>query len=70
MSPIRPDVSRLDLVSAAAARLDATARGGGPEAFSDFSAFAADATVRLGAESASLDPGHAARTVVGFIAEG
>ena len=72
MSPIRTDATRLDLF-AAASRLDPApnAQATGPQAFSDFSAFAgADASVRLGAGAASLDPQHAARAVIAFIAEG
>jgi hypothetical protein len=43
---------------------------GRPEAFSDFTGFAGgDVAVRLGSGAASLDPRHAVRAVVGFIAE-
>lgn len=69
MSPIRTDISRLELFGSQPVSTEAS----GPrrtEAFSDFSAFQdGDATVRLGAGAASLDPLHAARSVVGFLAD-
>ena len=72
MSPIRNDVSRLELFTSAGAALDGAPAGQHrSEPFSDFAAFAGDqATVHLGGAAASLDPQHAARAVVGFIAEG
>lgn len=71
MSPIRTDISRLDaLVGPGAQLAPAQAAPGALEAFSDFSAFAAEGSVRLGLSGASLDPLHAARAVVSFIAEG
>ena len=71
MSPIRTDVSLLDLFSGAGLRLDAPAAAGRPQAFSDFSAFTeGDTSARLGAPAASIVPAHAARAVVAFIAEG
>ena len=70
MSPIRNDISRLDALSSAAAHLAPAPRSVvGPEAFSDFGAFAAEGSVRLGQAGAPLDPVHAARAVVAHIAE-
>lgn len=69
MSPIRTDVSRLELFSAQPVSHEAQGAARA-EAFSDFSAFhGADASVRLGAGAASLDPAHAARSIVGFLAD-
>jgi len=70
VSPIRNDIARLDALSGAAAQLTpARQPAAGPEAFSDFGAFAAEGAVRLGQAGASLDPVHAARAVVAHIAE-
>ena len=72
MSQNRTEARQLELFSPA--EFDEAQAGGAasraPEAFSDFAGFAGgEVSVRLGFGAASLDPRHAVRAVVGFIAE-
>ena len=69
VNPIRTDIGRLDSLNAGQLAPAQPAASQGPEAFSDFASFAGQGSVRLGLSGASVDPIHAARTVVSFIAE-